>query len=1321
MPEQNIIPEDTSLSHDNAQRDTDTPHECADKAQAQAQIPANDANDSSHTAPNDADDEITDDEITDDADDEIPPQDADETIDADDEHGEITDDPNMPSVNKAVGNDITNEVLDAYQTAEDKEAIRAIQAEWRKDRHRYKKSSPLSIALMLGVLVVVPKFIYDDLADIKYFFSSGTPIELGDADDYRLASSDEIAKPQNFEDNRYVHISGIPIRHVGIQVKDNAVSSGSHKLIYQLMGSSVYIQEEMENSRFASFMSKTSTAFGQNMGLELLEVSGRLRRFDSGNPKKIDPIRKYYGDKYGSVYCETMSGFEIKRKQQLLGKGGVALQIQPDGTVWQGDTHTHVSLRAIQPLQGSSAVALGDGNTVLYTSNAGQTWNTSEVPIDVPLTSLAYDAATRQLVFGGKKGWVGGEAYKPERDQLAISQDVLDIAFTTPEPGDNTSPKMIAVGREGLLLTAYADREGWYPARIDDGVRFNDVLRLGDTWFAVGANQTLLHKHSDSNDVAWTPGVSPVRADWLSLSATADTVFATGTKGALAKFERNAQAQAWETLPFDDVPGIDFKADIRAAAFSDDGKTWVAVGTGGAILVAKADQNNVFGPVQAISGTYASYGVVRDILAGNLVENALYEALQRHTDEDFNDITYHDGMFYAVGTESLLMTSRDGLSWTKRPLHVKHKTLRAIAFTGPKTGVIGGEKGTLLVTSDNGLTWHTKKAPTERSIYDIAVTPDYPGAFAFSGAYGLWGFCENTDGRCYLRSKNAGHHYRAIAFAKGAQKPGLLKILVAGDDSHIDRINDNTEPQIFSWFQKSDSTVRDMAFASADLPLLPDSPRGQLGLIAAGNGSIYRSYDAGYTFRREESGLAAPVQKLVMSPNGAIACAFDGTEAVLDLHGFGKWKKIPHAKIIDGDLSGNTLYLADEKCIYALDPLAAPNPQATESRLEPLACLTAPAEAIQNIAADNGRLAALVKTQRGFAFADISGNAIQVGAPLPIQPEHAPSKLISCAQNQAILQNGSLYTLTDKTDHILDARCLDGAIATLTAEPVRPGLTRISMRAADTLWAMTVGFDPANAHVARNASGRWWIAARAPNAQDPLILMSNDGKQWSWRRDRITDFHAVATAEKMAVAVGDNSAILVSDNYGETWTPMSNTSNVTLRSVCLSSDGSYGLAVGDKGTIYRAQNGLTRWSKIKYSFDFDLTSCTIAEDKGQLKIYFTGKGGAIYAAPKEDLGHLDLISSPAIEDIYDIAVLDTGEAIAVGGLYQDPASICEEAFLIEADESPRKFWPSILIALLLLAFWSYTLRTIYLAWKHRNDVPEDLDDEPAAPDDASED
>ena len=217
-----------------------------------------------------------------------------------------------------------------------------------------------------------------------------------------------------------------------------------------------------------------------------------------------------------------------------------------------------------------------------------------------------------------------------------------------------------------------------------------------------------------------------------------------------------------------------------------------------------------------------------------------------------------------------------------------------------------------------------------------------------------------------------------------------------------------------------------------------------------------------------------------------------------------------------------------------------------------------------------------------------------------------------------------------------------------------------------------------------------------------MVLLSRDAKSWTWRRDRITDFHAVDIAGKNAVAVGDNGAILVSEDYGQTWSPIQTKTNATLRDVCLSSDGSFGLAVGDKGTVLRAEKNLWSWTKPKYNLDFDLTSCTIAEQKDRFQVYFAGKGGAIYTSDMA-MSRLELIASPSFEDIYSLATLETGEVLAVGGVYQDPERICEKGFLIEADKDPNSTWMTLLISLLLSVFWVFTLRKLFIGWKYRNE------------------
>lgn len=1176
----------------------------------------------------------------------------------------------------ATGYDVTEQALDSYNTEIDQEAVNEIRKEWKENR-KNRRLSPMSAIVMLSVVGILPWYVYGQRQDIAYFFSPSEPMDLGSAQDYRITENGEINKPEQFEDNRYATVRGIPMQHVTIKEGDSKIISRSSKYLYQLLGSSIYVQEESENSRFANFMAHTSSAYNLNDSVEELQVSGRLRLFGKADVKKYAPIREYFAKNYGTVFCESLTPADRKRRESMLGHGGVALQIMPDGAVIQAETETRATLTDVEPLRGRSVMAIGSDNTIIHSIDGGLTWRKSQLPLSSQVTSIAHSPSSEQIIFSGRKGWIGSESYSPDPKALSISQDVLDVVFTDPEPGDNTSPRIISVGREGLIQTAYINREGWFPSHIDDNYTFNDILRTRDKWFVAG--QMLMHR--GERDTGWTRAVMPEKTEWMSLTEIPGAVVATGKKGAIARYDLNAPKAQWETWESDDVPGIDYTENLNASAISGDGKTWVAVGSNGAIVVAKADENGSFSRPQRISGSYASYGVVRDILAGNSVEASLYEALKRYTPEEFYDVTWHDGVFYAVGTNSLFMTSADGLSWKKRQLHIKNKDLRSIVFNGPKTGVIAGEKGTMLITEDNGETWRSKKLSTERSIYDLAVFKD---GFVFAGAFGLWGYCEGTAGRCYVRARTDSHNYRAIALDNGEQKPGFLHIVAAGSNSHIDRIDDapNNAEVKTSLFAAERSNVAGMAFASGDLPLRPNEPRGRIGLVAAGAGSIFRSYDGGLTFQREDTGMTTPIKKLAMTQNGDIAWAFDGNGVALeDIHGRGNWKPLPNS-YVDGTFAQTIGYLIDENCVFRKMPNEDP---------KQVACVKA-GEKLHDIAADGQSIIIGLYHGNVYTTAQLENDEIVVHDVVSQGRELSKeTRLIPCAGEMGVFDLGKkqLIRKDDVLENVSDAACVLGNLTALTSQLVRPGVWQVFAQSEDTVWSMEVGFDPTSAHFAK-AGGDWWLAAEAPDSSEPLILLSHDGKSWSWRRNNITDFHAVAVAGSKAVTVGDKATILVSDNYGATWSPVTTKATQTLRDVCLSSDGSFGLAVGDAGLIYRSQENLNYWSKLKYKLEFDITSCTIADRPDGIQIYFGGKGGAIYSTNK-DMGRLDLVESPALEDIYSLTTLETGEVIAVGGVYQDPSTVCENGYLIEADSTPKSMWLTVLIAAVLALVWFYTI------------------------------
>lgn len=1207
--------------------------------------------------------------------------------------------------------EVTSEGLERYGDV-DREAVKKIRAQWRKER-RIKRLTPINTLLMLGVTVFVPWYVYNDRQDLAYFFSSGEAVELGDAASYRMVDG-EASKPQDFPDNRLVHMTGIPIRHVGIQSKDTPFSTPTKRLIYMLMGSSVYIKEDMENSKYAAFMSRTSTSFGADIGVDPIEMTGRMRRFDTAETKQFAPVRDYYAEHYGTVFCQGMSESERKRKAALLGRGGVAVQIMPDGSVIQAETDTHETLTHVVPLRGRAAIAVGHQNTLLHTIDAGLTWRKAQLPFAAQATAMAYDAINDQIVFGTRGGWAGSNTEALYPQGVATSQDITDMAFTQ---GDGDAPRLIAVGREGLIEVGYADGIDWKQARIDDDVQFNDVLYADERWFAVGSQDKLMVRSSSG---AWQHGVSPIHADWLGLSRIPGAVVATGTRGAVVRYDLNQANASWELWPVDDVPGIDLDADIRASAVSDDGKTWVGVGTQGAIFVAQADEQGTFGRIRQISGAYAGYGIVQDLVEGNRIEYALREAWLRHTQEDFHDVTYHDGAFYAVGDDSLLMTSPDGISWRPRPLHVKHKTLRTIAFVDEKNGVIGGEKGTLLVTHDGGATWRSKKAPTERSIYDIDVAPGFDKGFVFAGAYGLWGFCHGVDERCYLRSKNAPYHYRAIALEPGTQKAGFLHVVAAGDDARLLRIQDAPENAgtITPIWTPERPKVLDMRMAREALPLVPNSARGHLGLIATADGAVFRSVDAGYTFRREETGLRHPVRKLALSSGGDVAWAFDDQNHVVqDLRGLGQWTALelePGHPVVDGVFDASAGYIATDTCLYQTTP---------RHEFTKRACLTTPDVAIVAIARRAAETLLVIRRTADPSASPYLASLLD-GTEEIVPKFDLPKDVLAGVKNKphlqieacgdkifvvdpdvrmawALSQDG---TASSPLERVGDTLCDDGKMTVMQVSPhgSQWAVDMVSWNGEGTspIFSTKLGFEPSQ--FARMPDGRWWMSGDDGVSRAPLVMMSRDGEHWSWRRDHITDYHAVAVAGEHAVAVGDDGTILVSENNGVSWKRASASPSKTLRDVCLTSDASLGIAVGDAGTIFRAQNGLSRWSKLNYKLDLDITSCAIVEQKDRTQIYLAGKGGAIYTSPDPELGRLELVASPAVENIHSLAALETGEVLAVGGEYQDPATICEEGFLIEADKRPRDLWPSFVIALLLGLFWVWTLKTFVLSIRHRH-------------------
>nr|BCX00427.1 MAG: hypothetical protein KatS3mg041_0473 [Bacteroidota bacterium] len=116
-------------------------------------------------------------------------------------------------------------------------------------------------------------------------------------------------------------------------------------------------------------------------------------------------------------------------------------------------------------------------------------------------------------------------------------------------------------------------------------------------------------------------------------------------------------------------------------------------------------------------------------------------------DPQVHDVLYAENLFIAVGERGLLLTSADGLTWTRRASPTQ-STLHGIAY-GEGRFVAVGEGGSIL-TSEDGISWKR------------VSSPDIPAEPLYGVAYGNGRFL--AVGRMLLLSMDRGESWRPLGW-----------------------------------------------------------------------------------------------------------------------------------------------------------------------------------------------------------------------------------------------------------------------------------------------------------------------------------------------------------------------------------------------------------------------------------------------------------------------------------------------------------------------------------------------------------------------------
>jgi len=349
-------------------------------------------------------------------------------------------------------------------------------------------------------------------------------------------------------------------------------------------------------------------------------------------------------------------------RSQFVAVGAGAILTSPDGMTWTPREPGSTAALSDVLWTGTSFLAVGSG--VAASSPDGVTWTTSSV--EATLESVAWSEPLGLYVAAG---WNGA---------LASSSD-------------------------GVLWDVYADPTGH---------TFNDVMWAVDRFVAVGEHGYVVTSRDGRTWTAQSFGFS-----YLNLARVDDRLIAVGSSGIVST---STDGLSWEhgcTGGRDD-----FGMDI---AWS--GTRWVIGGQGG--LVSSSELGNWPPPPRDVTGicrgivwTGTQFAAACDTVVYLSPDGVDFESHFPATPSDYwNDITWTGAELVVVGTNGVVATSRDGVSWTSGSSGTT-EMLNSVVWAQERLVAVGSS-GTVLTSSD-GISWEAGESGTTSALRNVAWIED---------------------------------------------------------------------------------------------------------------------------------------------------------------------------------------------------------------------------------------------------------------------------------------------------------------------------------------------------------------------------------------------------------------------------------------------------------------------------------------------------------------------------------------------------------------------------------------------------------------------
>lgn len=451
--------------------------------------------------------------------------------------------------------------------------------------------------------------------------------------------------------------------------------------------------------------------------------------------------------------------------------------------------------RLMNPRLMNQTFALAPGDTVYATLRVIDLDLTDELQFDSERVAAATIPAANDIVHPPD-----GDPYIEEIPASAVSLTILTNQLPTAQTTQAYGVQLQAVGGKGDLTWNLSG--GNLPAGLTleaNGYLSGTPSVAGNYTFNVAVNDSGSPVQLDERTltmvvevgitippgVIWTEASPGFAVDFYTVASSPDLTVAAGMPnvGTPTGNANSTDLESWTYHPngrsaiLSDIVWLEDEVRFVAASTN---QGICSSGTAGDYSWScgwNSDYREAFHAIAEGNGTLVAVGNDGIILARPWAGAWQVAVAPTGPNENLEDVTWGDGQFVAVGRNMRILTSPDGLAWTvrsssaagSRPAGFRGVVYyRGVAWNGALyaavgTSPVGSGRGTVAVTSPDGVSWTCRGPEVQTRLNDIVWSGDQ---FIAVGDWGIgW---KSADGISWEQlGLNPSGYYSGIAMKDG--------------------------------------------------------------------------------------------------------------------------------------------------------------------------------------------------------------------------------------------------------------------------------------------------------------------------------------------------------------------------------------------------------------------------------------------------------------------------------------------------------------------------------------------------------------------------